>query len=73
MVLSTIRYGEEAYVSATQAILRKLEPTHNRGVKLALGLFVIYRTENIPTLAKIREVNNVKTTMRMITKPTHPM
>jgi hypothetical protein len=78
-ILKYLRYGEEVYGSATQAILRKLEPTHNRGVKLALVIFVICRTENalceanIPTLAEIRELNNVKTTIRMITNPIHPM
>jgi hypothetical protein len=41
VVLSTIRYGEEAYGSASHTVLRKLEPTHNRGLNLALGLFVI--------------------------------
>jgi hypothetical protein len=70
---------EEAYGSASQAILRKFEPTHNRGVKLALGLFVICRSKNalceanIPTLAEIRELNNVKTTIRIIANPKHPM
>jgi hypothetical protein len=42
-----LRYGKEAYGSASRAILKKLGPTHNRGLKLALGLFVICRTENI--------------------------
>jgi hypothetical protein len=28
IILSTLRYGEEAYGSASQAILKKLEPTH---------------------------------------------
>jgi hypothetical protein len=80
VVLSTaVRYGEEAYGSASQTILRKLEPTHNIGLKLELGLFVIYRTENVlceanlPTLAEMRELNNVKMTIRMITNPTHPI
>jgi hypothetical protein len=40
-VLSTLRYGEEAYGSASQAILKKLESTHNKGLKLALVLLVI--------------------------------
>jgi hypothetical protein len=40
-------YGEEVYGSAPpHTILKKLEPTNNRGVKLVLGVFVIYRTEN---------------------------
>jgi hypothetical protein len=38
IILSTLRYGEEAYGSASQPIFKKLEPTHNRGLKLALGL-----------------------------------
>jgi hypothetical protein len=52
---------------------------YNREVKLAIGLFVICQTENalceanMPTLAEIRKLNNVKTTIRMITHPTHPM
>jgi hypothetical protein len=68
IILSTLRYGEEAYGSAPQAILKKLEPPHNRGLKLALGLFVMCRTENVlceaglPTLSEMRELNNVKTT-----------
>jgi hypothetical protein len=78
VVLSTVRYGEEAYDSASQTILRKLEPTNNKGLKLAFGLFVICRTENVlgeanlPTLAEMRELNNVKMTIRMITNPTPP-
>jgi hypothetical protein len=42
IILSTLRYGKEVYGSASQAILKKLEPTHNRGLKLALELFVIF-------------------------------
>jgi hypothetical protein len=30
ILLSTIRYGEEAYGSASKAVLKKLEPTQNR-------------------------------------------
>jgi hypothetical protein len=77
IILSTIRCGEEAYDSASQAILKKLEPTHNRGLKLAFELFVICRTENVlseaglPTLSEMRDLNNVKTTMGIITNPRH--
>jgi hypothetical protein len=51
VVLSAIRYGEEAYGSASQTVLRKL----------ALGTFVICRTKNVlcevslPFLAEQRE------------------
>jgi hypothetical protein len=37
IILSTLRYGEEAYGSASKAMLKKLEPTHNRGIRLALN------------------------------------
>jgi hypothetical protein len=62
---------------ASQTIFKKLEPTHT--TELALGLFVICQTENIlceaglPTLAEMRELNNVKTTIRIITNPRHPI
>jgi hypothetical protein len=28
IILSTLRYGEEAYGSTSKAVLKKLEPTH---------------------------------------------
>jgi hypothetical protein len=39
-----LRHGEEAYGSASKAVLKKLEPTHNRGIRLALGVFAVCRT-----------------------------
>jgi hypothetical protein len=41
IILSTLRYGEEAYGSASKAVLKKLEPTHNRGIRLALRVFEV--------------------------------
>jgi hypothetical protein len=38
IILSTLRYGEEAYGSASKAVLKKLEPTHNQGIRLALRM-----------------------------------
>jgi hypothetical protein len=38
IILSTIRYGEKVYGSASNAILNKLEPTHNKEIRLALGI-----------------------------------
>jgi hypothetical protein len=34
IILSTLRYREEAYGSASKAVLKKLEPTHSRGIRL---------------------------------------
>jgi hypothetical protein len=47
IVLSALRYRKEAYRSATEAVLTKLELTHNRGIRLALGAFAVSRTENV--------------------------
>jgi hypothetical protein len=74
-----LRYTEEAYGTALKSILKKLGPTLIRGLKLALELFVICRTGNIlceinlTTLAEMRESNNVKTTIRIITNPRQPI
>jgi hypothetical protein len=35
IVLGTLRYVEEAYGSATEAVLKKLKPTHNRGIRFS--------------------------------------
>jgi hypothetical protein len=61
IVLSTLRYGKSIYATTTKPALKVLEPIHNKGVKLALGVFVICKTENalceagFPTLAEMNE------------------
>jgi hypothetical protein len=63
IVLSTLRYGESIYGTITKPALKTLVPIHNKGVKLALGVFAICKTENalcevvFPTLALMRELN----------------
>jgi hypothetical protein len=63
IVLSTLRYRELIYGTATKPALKTLEPIHNKGVKLALGVFAICKTENalceagFPTLTEMRELN----------------
>jgi hypothetical protein len=42
MVLSALEYG-----SASNAQLKRLEPVHNKGLRIALGAFCVCRTENI--------------------------
>jgi hypothetical protein len=64
---------------ATEAVLKKLEPTHNRGVRLVLGIFAVSRTENalceakITTLTEMRKLNNTKATIREVTNKEHPI
>jgi hypothetical protein len=79
IILRTLRYGEEAYGSASKAVLKKLEPTHNRGIRLALGVFAVCHTENalckagVSTLADMRNLNATITVIRFISNPNHPI
>jgi hypothetical protein len=71
IVLSTLRYAEdeEAYGSASCAILRQLDAVHHKGVKLTLGTFLICITENLlceAVLAKLDEIRKLKSTKSAI-------
>jgi hypothetical protein len=78
-IKETLRYGEEAYGSASKAVLKKLEPTHNRGIRLALGVLAVCRTENalckagVSKLADMRNLNTAITAIRFISNPYHPI
>jgi hypothetical protein len=78
IILSTLRYGETAYGSASKAVLRKLYPIHHKGVRLVLGTFVVCKTENVlceaglPTLTEMRDENTMKTGIRILTNKNHP-
>jgi hypothetical protein len=67
IILSTLRYGETAYGPASKEVLRKLDPIHHRGVRLALGTFAVCKTLNVfceaglPTLTEMRDENTMKT------------
>jgi hypothetical protein len=80
IVLSTLRYGEEAYGSASCAVLKQLDAVHHKGVRLALGTFVICRTTNLLCevgLAKLDEMgkklNSTKSAIRILTNTDHPI
>jgi hypothetical protein len=47
MVLSALEYGSAAYGSASNAQLKRLQPVHNKGLRIALGAFCVCRIENI--------------------------
>jgi hypothetical protein len=47
MVSSALQYGSAVYGSARNAQLKRLEPVHNKGLRIALGAFSVCRTENI--------------------------
>jgi hypothetical protein len=48
-ILSALEYGSIAYGSATDEQLKRLEPIHKRGLRIALGGFYICKTTNILT------------------------
>jgi hypothetical protein len=65
IVLSTLRYGEEAYGSASCAVLRQLDAVLHKGVRLVLGTFVICRKKNLPCeagFAKLDEIRKLNST-----------
>jgi hypothetical protein len=47
VVLSALEYGSAAHGSVNNAQLKRLEPVHNKGLKIALGAFCVCRIENI--------------------------
>jgi ribonuclease HI len=79
IILSNLRYGEKVYGSASKPVLKKLEPTHNRGIRLTLGVFAVCHNENalcvtgVSTLADMRNLNTTITAYRFISNPNHPI
>jgi hypothetical protein len=75
----SLRCGEETYGSASCAVLRQLDAVHHKSVRLALGTFVICRTENLlceAGLAKLdekRKLNSTKSAIRILTNTDHPI
>jgi hypothetical protein len=59
IVLSTLRYGESIYGTATNLALKTLEPIHKKSLKLALGVFAgnAICEAGFPTLAEMRELS----------------
>jgi hypothetical protein len=62
-----------------QTVLKKLELTHNKGIRLALEAFAVSKSENIPseeritTLTEMRKLSNTKATLRVVTNKEHPI
>jgi hypothetical protein len=61
IILSTLRYGNTAYGSTSKVALKKLDPIHHKGVRLAFGTFAVCKIENVlceaglPTLTEMRD------------------
>jgi hypothetical protein len=46
IILPKLRYRDATYRSASPTTLKTLDPVQHKGVRLALGTFAVYRTEN---------------------------
>jgi hypothetical protein len=75
MVLSALEYGS----AANNTQLKRLEPVHNKGLRIALGAFCVYRTENImfetkfESLAERRKQKIIKTAIHVAKNSSHPV
>jgi len=79
MTLSVIEYGVSTYSSARQTTLKKLEPLHNQGIRLALGAFRSSRVENLlceagmTSLEHRRKLLTTQTAIKISANPNHPL
>jgi hypothetical protein len=79
MALSALEYGSAAYGSASNAQLKRLEPIHNKGLRIALGAFCVCRTENImcesglESLAERRKRKIINTGIHVAENSSHPV
>jgi hypothetical protein len=72
IVLSTLRYGEAAYESASCVVLRQLDAVHHKSVRLALDTFVICETGNLMCKAGLAKLDEItKSAIRILTKTDH--
>jgi hypothetical protein len=77
--LSTLSYGETVYGSALKSALRTIEPEHHKGVKIALGVFKICKTENalceagLPTLTEMRKLTTTMVAKKILSNRDHPI
>jgi hypothetical protein len=56
--------------------LKKLDPTHNNGLRIALGAFCINQTQNLlteATLQQRREIKIAKMVVKIMAKTEHPI
>jgi hypothetical protein len=79
LVLSAVEFGSVAYGSASKTQLKKLDPIHNKGLRIALEAFCINRTQNLfieageNTLEQRRKNKIPNMAVNLTTKPEHPI
>jgi hypothetical protein len=79
MVLSALEYSSAAYRSASNAQLRRLEPVHNKGLRIELGDFCVCKTENVmcesgfKSLAERRKRKFINTAIHVAENSSYPV
>jgi hypothetical protein len=79
MVLSAPEYGSAAYGSASNAQPKRLEPVHNKGLRIAPGDFCVCRTANImcesgfESLAEKRKRKIINKAIHVAENSSHPV
>jgi hypothetical protein len=79
LVLSALEYGSVAYGSARDGQLKRLEPMHNKGIRIAIGVFCICKTENLlcesgfKNLAERRRRKIINMTIHVAENESHPV
>jgi len=79
IILSALRYGETAYGSASESILKALEPIHNQGLRIAIGAFCITKTTEVLreagalSLKELRKKSIAICGIRTLEKGNHPL
>jgi hypothetical protein len=79
LVLSAVEFGSAAYGSARKTQLKKLDSSHNKRLRIALGAFCINRTQNLlieaeeSTLQQRREIKTANMALKITTKLEHPI
>jgi hypothetical protein len=75
MVLSALVYGSAAYELASNAQLKRLQPVHNKGLRIAVGAFCVWITENImcESLAERRKRKIINTAIHVAENSSHPV
>jgi hypothetical protein len=79
MFLSALEFGSATYGLAKEGKLKRLEPIHNKGQRIAIGAFCVCRTENIlcesgfESLAERRGRKPINTAIHVVENESHPV
>jgi hypothetical protein len=79
LILSALEYGSAAYGSARETQLRRLEPMHSKGLRIAIEAFCVCKTDNIlcesgfENLVERRRRKIINTAIHVAENENHPV